>query len=146
MKLASYILVCAFVFAWIDWRVIYLTRFTHPEWKEWMHSKEWLYSLVVRPVEYILCTPALAIKEHFYLALISLEATTDEEKAITHFDYSGNPLLPDGANFWRIVRTREDGWKKISFAAHYLLWIPKCLIWYWFWVWLAVPILERILL
>jgi hypothetical protein len=131
MKLVIYITLCAFLFALLDWKVIHLTRFSHPEYKEWMHAHERTYSNIIRPLEYILCTPALAIKEHFYLALVSTEATQEEQDAILHFPYSGNPLLPDGANFWVLVN-REAGWKRVSFAAWYLSWLPYILIWWMF--------------
>ena len=125
----SFILICGFLFAYLDYSIIYLTRFAKPEWKDWMHAHEKQYSLIVRPLEYIICTPALAIKEHFYLGLVSTQMTVEEQNSIIHFPYSGNPLLPDGANFWQI-HNRESGWQKVSFAAWYLIWLPKCIVWF----------------
>lgn len=128
-KYIVYILTMSYLFALLDWKVIYLTRFTHREWMDWMHTHEVQYSMLVRPIEYVLCTPALAIKEHFYLAIVGTQATKEEQDSIIHFDYSGNPLLPDGPYFWLLIN-RQSGWKKVSMVSWYLSWLPKILLWF----------------
>lgn len=84
MKLFTYILVMAYLFALLDWKVIQATRFTHPELKDWMHAHERTYANILRPLQWVLCTPAVALQPIFHDAFIRVEATGEQQQAISH--------------------------------------------------------------
>lgn len=117
-----YILVCAFLFSWLDWKVIHITRWTNREWLEWMHAHERTYALITGPVETILCAPALALKPIFSHALMRVEASKEEQEAITHAPY------PDWKGFYHSVERGK--WTFVPWWAWFLNWIPRSLIWY----------------
>lgn len=122
-KLATYIIVCGWLFALLDWKVIELTRLHLPELTEWMHAHEKTYALVTRILETILCTPAMALKPIFHYALMSVEAAKEQQEAITHaprMNWQGFYLLMD----------RRYSWTFVSWIAWILYWTPPSILWW----------------
>ena len=123
-NLLVYILLCSWAFAFLDWKVIQLTRFTRPEWKEWMHAHERAYAGVLYPLEWVLCAPALAFKPLFLDALIHVEATDSQQAAITH----APPL--DWRGLYRPI-VRGEPYVFISWDSWFLYHLGPSLIWWW---------------
>lgn len=130
-KLLMYVVVCGWLFALLDWKVIELTRFYLPELKNWMHSNEHIYALVTRTIEMILCTPAVALKPVFQEVLMAVEAAKEQQDAIIHaprMNWQGFYQLTD----------RNYSWTFVPWIAWIVYWIPPSLIW-----WLVVQKILR---
>ena len=113
----------AFLFSLLDWKIIKLTRFEHPEWKDWMHTHEKTYASIKRPLEIILCTPCLMVKPLFDEALKKIDTTEAEEEAITH----APPMSWYG--FYRPVK-RGEPYKFTSWVFWFVYWLAPSLLWY----------------
>lgn len=127
-----WVLLCSVLFAGLDWKIIQATRFTHPEWKEWMHTHERAYSNVVVPMEYWLCTPALALKPIFTQVWISVQASEAQQKAI------GHAPPPNVYGFWHPV-VRGEPYVFVPWSAWLLWWLAPCAVWFY----MAKKILDR---
>lgn len=123
VKVLRYVVVCAFVFAMLDWQIVKLTRFTHPEWKDWMHGHETQYALTVHTLETVLCPPAVALKPLFYFAALSVEASKEQQAAINHAPG------PDWSGFYKLMK-RGDSWTFVSWFWWFLYWTPVTVIWW----------------
>ncbi len=123
-KMAGYILICAFLFSYLDWRVIHYTRTVNRDWLEWMHAHEKQYALVTRPVELLLCAPAMALKPLFYYAEVSVEASQEEQDSILHAP------KPTWMGFYYLP-VRGESWTFVSWIWWFLYWLPINLVW-WF--------------
>ena len=124
MKLLRYILVCGFLFALLDWKVVQYTRIANRDWLEWMHAHEVEYANVTRSVEFAFCAPALALKPIFYNAAMSSEASQQEQDAVTH---APKPTL---SGFYHLPVRGQD-WTFVSWFWWFSYWIPISLIWLW---------------
>lgn len=120
--LLPYILLMSFLFALLDWKVIEVTRFQHPEWKEWMHSHETVYSNVIYSLEYVLCAPAMALKPIFYYAAVSTQASQEQQEAILHAP------KPDWTGFYHLP-VRGQSWTFVSWLDWFVYWLPQSIIW-----------------
>ena len=123
MKLFAYILICSWLFALLDWKVLHVTRWTHPEYKDWMHAHERTYANITRPMELILCTPCMALKPLFHMALMGVEASKEEQENITHAP------LPTWSGFYHIV-DRKTSYTFVSWAAWFGYWLAPSVIWW----------------
>lgn len=124
MKMALYILVCAWLFALLDWKVVQYTRLQHPEWTDWMHGREKVYALVTRTIEHAICTPAMALKPIFYDALMAVEAAREQQEWITHAP------RPSWRGFYQLT-DRRYSWTYVSWWHWFLYWLPRSVIWFW---------------
>jgi hypothetical protein len=123
VRTITFILVCSFAFAWLDWQTVHQTRWVHPEWKDWMHGHERLYANVTRPVEFVLCTPCLALKPLFYNAAMSVSASQEEQDAITHA-----PKMNE-RGFYHLV-DRRYSWTFVGWFWWFLFWLPLSVLWW----------------
>lgn len=124
-RLATYVLICSFLFSFLDWKVIHYTRIANREWLEWMHAHERQYAAVTRTAEFILCAPALSLKPIFYAAIVSSEASQEEQDAILHAP------KPDLKGFYHLP-VRGQSWTFVSWFWWFSYWIPVSLIWWLF--------------
>lgn len=105
-KIFVYILIFSWLFAFIDWKVIHVTRWTRPEYKDAMHNAERTYALVTRTAETILCAPCMALKPVFLETMKRVEASQEEQDAITHapaMNAQGFYQLPERGMSWTFV-------------------------------------------
>lgn len=123
MKLLLYVVVCAWLFALLDWKVIELTRLEDRDLLDWMHNHEREYALVTGTAEIILCTPALPLKPLFSEALMSVEASTEGQRAVTHA-----PRL-NTSGFYHLP-VRGQSWTFVSWMAWITYWTPPSLLWW----------------
>lgn len=122
-RLFLYILICSYLFALLDWQTVHITRWTNREWLEWMHAHEKHYVMIVRPIEYILCTPAMAFKPIFFEGFKRAKASQEEQDAITH-----HPPM-DIRGFYQL-HSRSTSWTFTPWWAWFLYWtIPSYLWW-----------------
>lgn len=125
MKLVYYVLICAFLFALLDWKVVQYTRIANRDWLDWMHRQERAYALVTRSVEVLLCPPAVALKPLFYAAALSVEASQEQQESILHAP------KPDWKGFYHLP-VRGQAWTFVSWFWWFLYWLPVSLIWWFF--------------
>lgn len=118
-----YILFMAWLFAMIDWQVIYLTRFKHPEWKDWMHTHEKQYALVKGTIELILSAPSVPLKPIFSHAIMEASTSQSQRVAITH---SPPPNL---SGFYRPA-VRGEPYVFVHWWAWFLRWTGPSLFWW----------------
>jgi hypothetical protein len=123
MKYLLYVIIAGFLFSYLDWQVIHLTRLSRPEWKEWMHAHERQYAAITGTLEFVLCAPALALKPVFYNAILSSKASQEEQDAITHAP------KPDWRGFYHLP-VRGQSWTFVSWLSWFLYWTPISLIWW----------------
>jgi hypothetical protein len=123
MRLLIYILVCAFLFAVLDWKVVHYTRLANRDWLDWMHAHERQYALITRSVELVVCAPALALKPLFYVAALSSEASQEEQESVLHAP------KPDLSGFYHLP-VRGQSWTFVSWVWWALYWTPISLIWW----------------
>ncbi len=123
MKRILLIFIASFLFGYLDWQSVHQTRWVRPEWKDWMHTHEKQYALISRPVEFVLCTPCMALKPIFYNAAMSAEASQEEQDAITHA-----PKM-DGRGFYHLV-DRQTSWTFVSWVWWFIYWLPPSLVWW----------------
>jgi hypothetical protein len=123
VKLFTYVLICAFAFSYLDWKVVHYTRLANREWLEWMHAHERQYAFVTRSVEFVLCAPALALKPLFYMAAVSSEASQEEQDAVLHAD------KPTWRGFYHLP-VRGQSWTYVSWVWWFLYWLPISLLWW----------------
>jgi hypothetical protein len=123
MKLLRYILICSFLFALLDWKVIHYTRWSDRSWLEWMHAHEGAYAAMTNSLELALCAPAMALKPVFAEALKRVEASQEEQDAVTHAP--GVSL----AGFYHLP-VRGESWTFVPWSAWLLYWTPIGVIWY----------------
>lgn len=123
MKRISYILICAFLFALLDWKVVHYTRLANRDLLDWMHEHEKQYAVVTRTAEFIICTPALALKPVFYYAAMSAEASQEEQDAVLH------SLKPTLAGFYHLP-VRGQSWTFVSWFWWFAYWLPLSVIWW----------------
>lgn len=123
VKVLRYVVICAFLFAMLDWQLVKLTRLTHPEWKDWMHGHEKQYAAIVHTAEWLICAPAMALKPVFYYAALSVEASQEQQDAITHAP------KPDLRGFYHLVR-RGDSWTYVSWIWWLAYWLPISWLWW----------------
>jgi hypothetical protein len=126
-KLAVYILLCGWLFALLDWKVIQYTRLKNREWLDWIHAHEKTYALVTRTVEHVICTPAMALKPIFHDVLMSVEAAKEEQESITH------ATRPSWKGFYHLT-DRRYSWTFVSWLHWLLYWLPLSILWHRF-VW-----------
>jgi hypothetical protein len=124
MKLLLYILFMAWLFAMIDWQVIYLTRFKHPEWKDWMHAHEKQYALVKGTLEYIMSAPSVPLKPIFAHAIMEASTSQSQRDAIKHAPY------PSWSGFYRPV-VRGEPYVFVHWWAWFLKWFGWGVVWLW---------------
>jgi hypothetical protein len=122
MKLIRYILVCGFLFALLDWKVVHYTRIANRDWLDWMHAHEREYATITRTAEYILCAPALALKPIFYTSALAVEASQEEQEAVTHAP------KPTWTGFYQLP-VRGESWTYVSWFWWFMYWAPISLIW-----------------
>lgn len=122
------IVVWVFVFSWLfaglDWQVVHLTRWTHPEYKEWMHTHETEYKFITNPIEWALCLPCMAVKPVMVEAFKRVSASQPEQDAITHAP------TPDLRGFYHLPE-RGMKWTFVPWTAWFLYWTPPTLVWLW---------------
>jgi hypothetical protein len=123
MRLIRYILVCGFLFALLDWKVVHYTRLANREWLEWMHAHEKQYAALTWTAEMILCAPAVALKPLFYTAALSSEASQEEQDAVLHAP------KPTPAGFHHLP-VRGQSWTFVSWIWWLLYWLPISLLWW----------------
>ncbi len=123
MRLLRYVLVCAFLFSFLDWKVIAFTRLANRDWLEWMHAHEQEYATVTNIIEFIVCAPALALKPIFTESMKRVEASQEEQDAITHAPG------PDALGFYHLPK-RGESWTFVPWLAWVLYWLPISLIWF----------------
>jgi len=123
MKLLSYVLLLSWLFALLDWKTVHVTRWTHPEWKDWMHANERRYANVTSIIEPVLCMPCMALKPIFYAALMGVEASQEEQDAITHAPE------PTRFGFYHLV-DRQTSHTFVSWLAWFGYWLVPSLIWW----------------
>jgi len=123
MKRAWFILVLSFLFGFLDWQSVHQTRWLHPEWKDWMHAHEKQYAFITRPVEFVVCTPCMALKPIFYNAAMSTQAPQEEQDAITHA-----PKM-DRSGFYHLV-DRRYSWTFVPWFWWFAYWLPLSAIWW----------------
>jgi hypothetical protein len=123
MKMIRYVTICAFLFAYLDWRVVHYTRIADRAWLEWMHAHEQQYALVTRTVEFVLCAPALALKPIFYHAALSAEASQEEQESILHAD------KPNAKGFYHLP-VRGQSWTFAGWVWWFLYWTPISWMWW----------------
>ncbi len=124
-KLPAYIILCAYLFALLDWQVIHYTRIANRDWLDWMHAHEKQYALVTRSVEFVLCAPALALKPIFYNAILSTQASQEEQDAIQH---APRPTL---VGFYHLP-VRGQSWTFVLWVWWFAYWLPLSLVWWLF--------------
>lgn len=122
MKMLGYILLMSFLFSLLDWKVIQLTRISKPEWKEWMHSHEQQYALVVHTSEYLLCAPAMALKPLTYYGIVASQASKEQQETILHAPY------PTLQGFYTLP-VRGDSWTFVPWVWWIIYWLPQVLGW-----------------
>lgn len=122
MKLGIYILVCAYLFALLDWKVIHYTRVADREWLDWMHAHETTYAAVTRTAEVLLCTPGYALKPLFAHAMMRVEASKEEQEAVTHAPY------PTWAGFHHLP-VRGESWTFVPWLYWFLYWLAPSVVW-----------------
>lgn len=123
MKMLKYIVICAWLFALLDWKVIELTRFQNREWLDWMHAHEREYAAITRTAELILCTPAMALKPLFSEAMLNVEASKEAQDAVVHapkMSLQGFYHLP----------VRGQSWTFVSWTSWFSYWAAPSLIWW----------------
>lgn len=123
-NLLLYILIMSWVFSMIDWQVIYLTRFSHPEWKDWMHTHEKQYAAIKGTAELILSTPSIPLKPIFAHAIKMSSTSYEQRKAITHAPD------PTWKGFYRPV-VRGEPYVYISWLSWFLYWLGPVFFWFW---------------
>lgn len=122
-RLSAYIIICSFLFSYLDWRVVHFTRLADRRWLEWMHAHERQYALATRTVEMILCAPAVGLKPLFYIASVSSEASQEEQNSILHAP------KPDWKGFYHLPK-RGESWTFVGWIWWFLYWLPISLVWY----------------
>lgn len=122
MKTFVYILVCAWLFAALDWKSVEYTRLQNREWLEWMHQNEKTYAVITRTAQVVLCTPAMALKPIFYDAMMSVEAAKEEQEWITHAP------RPSKDGFYHLT-DRRYSWTFVSWFSWFAYWLPPSLAW-----------------
>ena len=115
----------AWLFALLNWKVVHLTRWIYPEWKEWMHAHERDYAAIMRTAQVVLCLPCIALEPIFFNALMRVEASAEESAALTHA-----PEM-NMRGFYRLMR-RGEAWTFISWWDWFVYWIPPSLLWWQF--------------
>ena len=125
-KLVLYLLVMTWLFSLLDWKVIQTTRLNRPEWTDWMHAHERQYAFVTRGLELALCAPCLAFKPILSDALMRVEASREQQAAITHAP------RPDWLGFYHLVK-RGDSWTFVSWLSWFLYWLPVSVVWWLLW-------------
>ena len=123
MKLFLYVLILSFLFGVLDWQSVHLTRWAYPDWLEWMHGHEKQYALITRPIEFVLCTPCMALKPIFYDAAMNVGASQEEQDAVTHA-----PRL-DWNGFYHLV-DRRTSWTFVPWFWWFVYWLPPSLLWW----------------
>lgn|SRR5574341_110285 len=121
-QLLVYVLICAYLFALLDWKVVQFTRFTRPDLMERMHAYERSYAILTRTVELVLCAPAVALKPIFYEAFLDVEASGNEQEVIVHAP------KPDWRGFY-VLPKRGEGYVFVSWFAWAIYWIVPSLVW-----------------
>jgi hypothetical protein len=122
VKLFYYILICSYLFALLDWKVVHYTRTVNRSWLDWMHAHERQYANVTRSVELVVCTPAMMLKPVFYHSFMDVEAGEQEQAAILHTP------KPDWRGFWNLP-VRGEGWTFVSWSAWAAYWLVPSLVW-----------------
>lgn len=122
-RLAVYVFMMAWLFSLLDWKVIQFTRLRDRSWLDWMHAHEKVYSLVTTIPEYLLCTPAMALKPVFYDVFMSVEAAKEEQDAVTHAP------RPNWRGFYHLT-DRRYSWTYVGWLSWFLYWLPLSLIWW----------------
>ena len=124
-KVLLYILIMSWLFTALDWKIVHATRWTHPEWKDWMHAHEKPYMYITQPLEIILCTPCIALKPIFYEAMKNVEAGQVERDSITH--------APDISiyGFYHLVE-RGQPWTFVPWWSWFLYWLSPSVVWWFF--------------
>jgi hypothetical protein len=123
MKISAYVIICSFLFALLDWKVVQYTRVANRDWLDWMHDHERQYAAVTRTAEFVLCAPALALKPIFYYAAMSSEASQEEQDAVLH-----SPK-PTAAGFYHLP-VRGQAWTFVSWFWWFAYWTPISLLWW----------------
>lgn len=123
MKLFVYILVCAFLFSLLDWKVVHYTRIANRERLEWMHTHERAYGFVTKTVELVLCAPAFALKPLFYMAILSSEASQEEQDAVLH---APKPTLIG----FHHLPVRGESWTFVPWVYWFLYWLAPSVVWF----------------
>lgn len=117
-----YILVMTFLFALLDWETVHLTRWVHREWMDWMHQHEKAYALITGPLEFVLCSPCVALKPVFYDALMRVGASQEEQEALTHAPPASL------AGFYHLPE-RGYSWTFVPWSAWFLYWLVPSAVW-----------------
>lgn len=123
MKLLPYILIFSWLFGMLDWKVVHLTRWQNRAYLDWMHAHEQLYALVTEAVELVVCTPCFALKQISYEIAKQVEASPEEQAAITH---------APGMSWQGFYRLAERGksWTFIPWTSWLTYWFAPTLIWW----------------
>jgi hypothetical protein len=122
-KLLAYVLVMTYLFSFLDWKVIHFTRWVDRGWLDWMHANEQTYAITTQAVEMFLCAPALALKPVFMEAMKRVEASQEEQNAVTHAP------RPTWAGFYHLP-VRGESWTFVNWVWWFIYWLPISLIWY----------------
>lgn len=123
MKLVLYIVICAWLFAFLDWQSIHLTRWQSRELLDWAHAHEQQYATVTRAAELIICTPAMSLKPIFQDIMMQVEASREEQEAITHAPTANTQ------GFYHLPK-RGESWTFVSWASWFTYWIPPSILWW----------------
>lgn len=137
-RLFVYIVLCAWLFSFLDWKVVQYTRLQNRDWLDWMHAHEKTYATVTHWTEIALCAPAIALKPIFYDVLMSVEAAKEEQDSVTHAP------RPDWHGFYQLV-DRRYSWTFVSWFAWFAYWLPLSLIWLIFVRWLGRHNAKRLI-
>ena len=122
MKILRYILLITYLLAGLDWQVVHLTRWTHPEYKDWMHAHEIQYAFITRTIGAIACTPCMALKPIAYQMFMDVQASQAEQDNILHAP------KPTVYGFYQLIK-RGEPWTFTPWVAWFLYWIPFTLLW-----------------
>lgn len=121
-RLLFYVFVFSWLFGYLDWMSIKLTRLVHPEWVGWMHAHESTYTMIRIP-ELVVCAPCLAALPLWQTVFKHTEASDEQQSWITHAPE------PDSHGFYHLVK-RGESWTFVSWATWFLYWLPPSLVWY----------------
>lgn len=121
-KVVAYVLVMAWLFAGLDFGIVYLTRINFPFLTEWMHNHEVLYRNITVPLELFLSAPSVALKPIFYEAFKRTLMSQETQDWITH---APNISI---YGFYHLVE-RGKSWTFVPWFDWFSYWTPISIAW-----------------
>lgn len=118
-----YIVLLSWLFGFMDWQTVHLTRWVDRSWLDWMHAHETQYAAITRPLETILCTPCMAFKPLTHYWSMKVQASQEEQDAIIHAPE------PDARGFYHLPK-RGESWTFVPWASWFGYWFAPSLLWF----------------